>query len=237
MAVQIQLRRGTAAEWTAANPILTQGEFGYESDTTKFKIGDGTASWTELGYALGGDVLTEATASATYLTISDAIDTYLPISASATLGGGSSASVDNGVIISSVFISPEERFNVLSASAAGTVNIDVATSTAWVYDNVGNENFTINIRGDGSNSLNSLLDTGDAITVGLLNATGTTASAFFATAVQVDGSSITPKWINNSEPPSSLPTQTSSGYDSYTITLVKTASAEYIALGSWAQYR
>lgn len=173
------------------------------------------------------DLLDTATASAT----------YLPISASATLGGGSSASVDNGVIISSVFISPEERFNVLSASAAGTVNIDVATSTAWVYENVGNENFTINIRGDGSNSLNSLLDTGDAITVGLLNATGTTASAFFATAIQVDGSSITPKWINNSEPPASLPTQSSSGYDSYTITLVKTASAEYIALGSWAQYR
>lgn len=66
MAVQIQLRRGTAAEWTAANPILTQGEFGYESDTTKFKVGDGTASWTELGYATGGGALTEATASATY---------------------------------------------------------------------------------------------------------------------------------------------------------------------------
>lgn len=96
MAVQIQLRRGTASEWTSANPILTQGEFGYESDTTKFKVGDGTASWTELGYATGGGALTEATASATYLrqdsasatylSISDALDTYTPliITASAT---------------------------------------------------------------------------------------------------------------------------------------------------------
>lgn len=79
MAVQIQLRRGTASEWTSANPILSQGEFGYESDTTKFKVGNGTASWTELGYALGGGALTEATASATYLSISDALDTYTPL--------------------------------------------------------------------------------------------------------------------------------------------------------------
>ena len=98
MPIKIQLRRGTASQWTAANPILSEGEFGYESDTTKFKVGSGTASWTELAYALGGDVLTTATASATYLRqdtasatylgITDALNTYLPISASATLGGG-----------------------------------------------------------------------------------------------------------------------------------------------------
>lgn len=79
MAIQIQLRRGTAAEWTSANPILAQGEFGYESDTTKFKVGNGTASWTALDYALGGDVLTTATASATYLTISAAESNYSPL--------------------------------------------------------------------------------------------------------------------------------------------------------------
>ena len=88
MPIKIQLRRGTASQWTAANPILSEGEFGYESDTTKFKVGNGTASWTELAYALGGDVLTTATASATYLRQDTASATYLPISASATLGGG-----------------------------------------------------------------------------------------------------------------------------------------------------
>jgi len=50
MAVQIQLRRGTASAWTAANPILADGEIGIESDTDLFKIGDGFTAWTSLGY-------------------------------------------------------------------------------------------------------------------------------------------------------------------------------------------
>lgn len=51
MAVKIQLRRGTASQWTTANPILADGEFGYEKDTNKFKIGDGTTAWSSLAYA------------------------------------------------------------------------------------------------------------------------------------------------------------------------------------------
>jgi hypothetical protein len=50
MAVQIQLRRGTAAAWTAANPTLAEGEIGVESDTDLFKIGDGLTAWTSLSY-------------------------------------------------------------------------------------------------------------------------------------------------------------------------------------------
>jgi hypothetical protein len=51
MAVRIQFRRGTAAEWTSANPTLAAGELGYETDTTKFKLGDGSTNWTTLTYA------------------------------------------------------------------------------------------------------------------------------------------------------------------------------------------
>ena len=50
MADQIQLRRDTAANWTSANPTLASGEFGLETDTDQFKVGDGTAAWTSLGY-------------------------------------------------------------------------------------------------------------------------------------------------------------------------------------------
>lgn len=47
---RIQNRRGTAAEWTAANPTLARGEFGIEYDTGKFKVGTGSATWTSLPY-------------------------------------------------------------------------------------------------------------------------------------------------------------------------------------------
>lgn len=51
MAQTIQLRRSTAAEWTAQNPILADGELGLETDTTLYKIGNGAATWRALSYA------------------------------------------------------------------------------------------------------------------------------------------------------------------------------------------
>jgi hypothetical protein len=53
MAVQIQLRNGTAAQWTSANPTLAVGEMGAETDTGRFKIGTGSTAWNSLGYSLG----------------------------------------------------------------------------------------------------------------------------------------------------------------------------------------
>ena len=51
MPTKIQLRRDTAADWTSNNPTLAAGEFGWESDTNRFKIGTGSAAWNSLEYA------------------------------------------------------------------------------------------------------------------------------------------------------------------------------------------
>ena len=53
---QIQVRRGTAAQWTSANPTLAAGEWGYETDTNKVKIGNGSTAWNSLGYQGAGDI-------------------------------------------------------------------------------------------------------------------------------------------------------------------------------------
>jgi hypothetical protein len=50
MATRMQQRRGTAAEWTSANPVLGAGEIGFETDTNKFKIGDDSTTWDDLPY-------------------------------------------------------------------------------------------------------------------------------------------------------------------------------------------
>ena len=64
MADIIQIRRDTAANWTSANPTLADGEIGYEKDTGKMKIGDGSTAWTSLGYqqasGIADDVVTPA---------------------------------------------------------------------------------------------------------------------------------------------------------------------------------
>lgn len=53
MPVQIQLRRGILEEWIEANPILALGELSVETDTGKFKIGDGVKHWVDLPYSSG----------------------------------------------------------------------------------------------------------------------------------------------------------------------------------------
>lgn len=50
MPTRIQIRRGLASEWTAANPVLAEGEVGYETDTEYKKIGNGVDSWNTLVY-------------------------------------------------------------------------------------------------------------------------------------------------------------------------------------------
>ena len=53
MTTRLQQRRDTAANWTSNNPTLATGEIGYETDTAKFKIGNGSTAWTSLAYAYG----------------------------------------------------------------------------------------------------------------------------------------------------------------------------------------
>ena len=65
MAVQtkLQVRRDTAANWTSTNPTLASGEIGFETDTLKFKIGNGSTAWTSLGYqaaVFNGGTITNA---------------------------------------------------------------------------------------------------------------------------------------------------------------------------------
>lgn len=50
MSIKIQLRRGTTSQWSTANTILLAGEQGYETDTKRIKIGDGSTAWNSLPY-------------------------------------------------------------------------------------------------------------------------------------------------------------------------------------------
>ncbi len=65
MAVEstIQVRRDTAANWTSVNPTLAAGEIGFETNTLKFKIGNGSTAWNSLAYAPAGNADTASTAS------------------------------------------------------------------------------------------------------------------------------------------------------------------------------
>ena len=59
---QIQVRRGTAAQWTSTNPTLAAGEFGFETDTNKIKCGTGSTAWNSLAYLNNDGDITVVTA-------------------------------------------------------------------------------------------------------------------------------------------------------------------------------
>ena len=98
MAVQIQLRRDTAANWTTNDPTLAAGEFAIETDTDKYKIGDGSTAWTSLGYsslpsnvlslaggAMTGAITTNSTFDGVDIATRDAILTSTTTTAGAAL--------------------------------------------------------------------------------------------------------------------------------------------------------
>jgi hypothetical protein len=62
--VQMQQRRDTAAGWVSANPTLLLGELGYESDTGKWKVGNGSSAWSSLAYSFSSDLISEGDSKA-----------------------------------------------------------------------------------------------------------------------------------------------------------------------------
>ena len=88
MATKIQLRRDSSADWTTINPVLSEGEVGFETNTGKFKIGNGSSTWSALDYFLDSSdlstYLTISSASSTYLTQASASTTYLTQASAST---------------------------------------------------------------------------------------------------------------------------------------------------------
>jgi len=83
---RLRMRGGTAAEWTAANPVLLSREFGIETDTRRLKMGDGTTAWASLPYFLAGaDVRGQVSRLTSYQIPSAAQSVYRAIGATGTL--------------------------------------------------------------------------------------------------------------------------------------------------------
>ena len=89
MPVQIQFRRDTAAAWTAANPTLAAGELGLETDTSFYKIGNGSTAWTSLAY--GSITGTLADDSVTTANIADDAVTAAKLADTAVTAGSYTA--------------------------------------------------------------------------------------------------------------------------------------------------
>lgn len=133
--------------------------------------------------------------------------------------------------IAAVLTNAAEPATVSATAATGTINFDVTTQSVLYYTANASANWTLNIRGNSSTTLNSLLSNGQSMTVAFLVQCGSTA--YYNSAVTIDGVSVTPVWQGSSSAPTA-------GYASslnvYTFTVLKTASATYTVLGTLTQF-
>lgn len=153
-------------------------------------------------------------------------------SASAAIFFGDSATPAAGSTITRPkLVSPTELTTVSATAATGTINFDAVTQGVLYYTSNASANFTLNIRGNSTTTLSSLLSVADSITIAFLNTNGGTA--YYPTVYQIDGSAVTPKWQGGTAPTGG----NASSVDSYVLTIIKTAATPtYLVLASQTKY-
>jgi len=123
-----------------------------------------------------------------------------------------------------------ETVTISATAATGTINYDVSTQSVLYYTSNASANWTTNFRGSSGTSLNTLMSTGQSITVAFLVTQG--ATAYYNNAFQVDGTSVTPKWQGGTAPSSG----NTSSVDVYSYTIVKTGSAAFTIFASQTKF-
>jgi hypothetical protein len=181
--------------------------------------GTGATTLTGVLKGNGTSAFTAATAGTDYV----APGTATTFTALQTFAGTSS----NAALKTSNIL---EVATISATAATGTINYDMTTQSVLYYTTDASGNFTVNFRGSSGTSLDTIMATGESLSATFLVTNG--ATAYYNSAVQVDGSSVTPKWQGGSAPTSG----NASSIDSYTYVIIKTASATFTVLASVTKF-
>jgi hypothetical protein len=256
--VRVQLRNDTSSNWTSANPVLAIGEMGIETNTAKYKIGDGTTAWNSLAYSSlpstaltsGGALGTPSSGTLTNTTglpistgvsgLGTGVATFLATPSSANMaamltdetGTGANVFATAPTLTNPTLIAAEEVTTITGAAfATGTNNVDVLTSSVYYYNANATGSGTLNVRGNSGTTLTSILPVGSSLTVAAIIQNG--ATAYWPATFQVDGSTITPKWSGGTAPTAGNATSN----DVYTYTITKTAATPtYVVWASQTKF-
>jgi hypothetical protein len=201
------------AVFASSTSVLTTGTLPVASG------GSGAVTLTGVLKGNGTSAFTAATAGTDYV----APGTATTFTALQTFAGtASNADLKTSNII--------ETATVSATAATGTIAYDITTQSVLYYTNTASGNFTVNFRGSSGTSLDTLMATGESMSVTFLVTNG--ATAYYNSAVQVDGSSVTPKWQGGTAPTSG----NASGIDSYTYVIIKTGSAAFTVLAAQTKF-
>lgn len=215
-----------------SNVIYERARFGFVSNVLVFGteyLGGGTVA-RNLSFETGGlqQILVPHTiAAVNWLTFTGA-STTTPVSigadgSDANVGINLFAKGTGYVKLGQMSISTvRERATITAAAATGTLNFDVLTQGLQYYTVAATANWTLNLRGDGTHTLDSQMAVGDHITVTMVAAQG--ATPYYNSAVQIDGTTtgVTTRWQAGA-PTGGNP----NSYDFYSYSILKTAAATF----------
>lgn len=123
-----------------------------------------------------------------------------------------------------------ETATVSATAATGTINYDATTQAVLYYTSNASANWTVNFRGSTGTSLNTLMATGESLTVAFFVTQG--ATAYYNSVVQVDGSAVTPKFQGGT----AWASGNASSIDAYTYTIVKTGNAAFTVFAAQTKF-
>jgi hypothetical protein len=214
---------------TASKPVFT--------DASKGLVSTGTLGADQGGTGVANNVAMTVTGSGNFAytrTLTGVTNVTFPTTGTlATLAG--TETFTNKTLTSPTITNPliteiRETATISATAATGTVDYDALTQVVLYYTTDASGNFTVNFRGNSGTSLDSVMSTGQSLSATFLVTNG--ATAYYNSAVQVDGSSVTPKWQGGSAPTSG----NASSIDSYTYVIIKTASATFTVLASVTKF-
>ena len=233
----IRLTDGTAI---AANTIVANAIVDVQYDGTNFQLLSDSSGGKEVitdltvsgNLAVTGTtnltgVLTANVANITTANITTANVTTMSGTTSYT---GTQTFTGSTTAIAAVFQDAAEVATISATAATGTINYDVTTQSVLYYTTSASGNWTVNIRGNATTSLNTLMSTGQAVTVVFLVSQG--ATAYYNSALTIDSVSVTPKYQGGTAPTSG----NASGVDAYSYTIVKTGPAAFTVFAAQTRF-
>ena len=123
-----------------------------------------------------------------------------------------------------------EKAAISATGLSGTVNFNALSGSVAYITASATGNWTLNLQGDGSTTLNSFMATGDSFTFVVMATQG--ATAYYQSGMQIDGNSVTPKWSGGTAPAAG----NASSIDVYTFVVIKTAPATFTVLASQTKF-
>lgn len=132
--------------------------------------------------------------------------------------------------LSSYFVNAKEKVTISATAATGTINYDATTQSVLYYTTGASANWTVNFRASSGTSLDTAMSTGESVTLAFLVTQG--VAAYYNSAVQVDGSAVTPKWQGGSAPVEG----NANSIDAYVYTIVKTGAATFTVFASLTRF-